>query len=145
MKIYSKNLKRFPIVLFIFLVFCFSVSAQKTAAEKCLSYEPAVVKLNGKLSRKTVTNASEQKETIWVLTLDKAVCVDADAENEFNPAFERITEVQLVLKSEQIRKFRALQNQNISVTGTLFAGHTQHHFTEVLIMVAGGEKSAAKN
>jgi hypothetical protein len=43
--------------------------------------------------------------------------------------------VQLVLNGEQMRRYRPLLNQKITVAGTLFAAHTQHHFTEVLLIV----------
>jgi hypothetical protein len=46
----------------------------------------------------------------------------------------------LVFSSDQLVKYRSLQNQKISVSGTLFAGHTQHHFTEVLLVVTEVKK-----
>lgn len=114
--------------------------AQDAKNNQCLAYEPATVSLDGKLMRKVVVNASEQKETIWIVKLDNAVCVAADADNEINPAVERVTDIQLVLNSKQFRGIRALQNQKVTVTGTLFAGHTQHHFTDVLLMVTDFKK-----
>jgi hypothetical protein len=123
---------------FIFILSAASVAAlaQTSGNKQCLAYEPATVNLEGKLTRKAVVNASEQKENIWVLKLNKQICVAADADNEFNPAIEQTAEVQLVFSSDQLAKYRSLQNQKISVIGTLFAGHTQHHFTEVLMLVA---------
>jgi hypothetical protein len=131
------------IVSFIFILADTSLSslAQTSNNKQCLAYEPAIVKLEGKISRKAVINASEQKENIWVLKLSNKSCVAADANNEFNPAFERIAEVQLVVNSDQLVKYRLLQNQKISVIGTLFAGHTQHHFTDVLLMVTKVKKN----
>lgn len=127
-------------VFICIIIFIGSASAQNSNTKQCLSYEPAEVNLKGKLMRKAVVNASERKETIWIVKLNAAVCVEADAGNEFNPAFERITDVQLVFNAEQLRKYRTLENQKVSLTGTLFAGHTQHHFTEVLLTVADVKK-----
>lgn len=108
-------------------------SKNKTA--KCLAYEPEKVSLRGQLSRKTVVNASNQKETIWTLKLDAPACVNADAENEFNVKQNRVLDVQLVLTAEMFKKYRALVNKKIAARGTLFGAHTQHHFTDVLMIV----------
>jgi hypothetical protein len=105
----------------------------KTA--KCLSYEPEKVSLRGQLLRKTLVNASNQKETIWTIKLDAPVCINADAENEMNVKQNRVTDVQLVLTTEMFKKYRAQLNKKIEASGTLFGGHTQHHFTDVLMIV----------
>jgi hypothetical protein len=130
------------IVYFIFILIATSFNAlpQTSNGKQCNAYEPTTVNLTGKLKRKAVINASEQKENIWVLKLNNEICVTADANNEINLAFERIAEVQLVFSSDQLVKYRSLQNQKISVSGTLFAGHTQHHFTEVLLMITEVKK-----
>lgn len=101
----------------------------------CLSYEPEKVSLRGRLLRKTIVNASNQKETIWTLKLDAPVCVKADRGNEFNAAVARVTDVQLVLSAEQFKKYRAHLNKKTIAGGTLFGAHTQHHFTDVLMIV----------
>jgi hypothetical protein len=109
--------------------------AQAAKNKSCLAYEPTKTILDGQLMRRAVVNASEQKETIWVVKLRSPQCVAADAENEMNPAVESVSEVQLVLTAEQMRRARFLINQKITLAGTLFAAHTQHHFTEVLMIV----------
>ena len=109
--------------------------AQTAKNKSCLAYEPAKTTLDGQLTRRAVVNASEQKQTIWIVKLRAPQCVVADAGNEFNPAVEHAAEVQLVLTAEQMRRYRPLLNQKITVAGTLFAAHTQHHFTEVLMIV----------
>ncbi|HSK71733.1 MAG TPA: DUF4431 domain-containing protein [Pyrinomonadaceae bacterium] len=136
MKITSNKFIFSAIFTFIFIIAgSGNAFAQNAASKKCLFYEPATVSLDGKLTRKVVVNASEQKETIWILKLNEIVCVAADENNEFNPAVEKVSDVQLVLNSKQFRVIRDLQNQKVSVTGTLFAAHTQHHFTDVLLIV----------
>ncbi len=122
-----------------FAVLIFAVQtthAQTTKNKTCLEYEPIKTKLDGHLTHRAVVNASEQKEMIWIVKLRSTQCVAADAGNEMNPAVESVSEVQLVLTAEQMRRARPLLNQKITVTGTLFAAHTQHHFTEVLMIVS---------
>lgn len=141
MKIASNKFIFTAIFTFIFIIGASADAfAQNAVSKKCLSYEPVTVSLDGKLTRKVVVNASEQKATIWVLKLEEVVCVAEDENNEFNPAVEKVSDVQLVLNSKQLREIRALQNQKISATGTLFAAHTQHHFTEVLLIVTNFRK-----
>lgn len=137
--------KSFKLILSFILIIAGNAitSAQTFKDKKCLSYESAEVSLRGKLTRKVVINASDQKETIWVIKLDQTVCLAADPENEINSGFERVVEMQLVLNKEQFAKHRGLINQNITVTGTLFAGHTQHHFTEVLMIVTDMKKDGS--
>lgn len=108
---------------------------QRNKTAKCLNYEPEKVSLRGQLLRKTVVNASNQKETIWTLKLDAPVCVNADAENEFSVKQDRVADVQLVLTAEMFKKYRAQLNKKIEASGTLFGAHTQHHFTDVLMIV----------
>ena len=136
----NKSIKLIFSFIFILSVTAVAALAQTSGNKQCLAYEPATVTLKGKLLRKAVINASEQTEVIWVLKLEDSVCVAADAENEFNPSVESVTEVQLVLNREHLIKSRDLQNRKISVNGALFAGHTQHHFTDVLLMVANVKK-----
>ncbi|HEX8399908.1 MAG TPA: DUF4431 domain-containing protein [Pyrinomonadaceae bacterium] len=122
------------LLLFVFISIV-SVAAANAQTAKCLSYEPKKVSLRGHLLRKSVVNASNQKETIWTIKLDAPICVKADAGNEFNVAVKRLTDVQLVLSSEQFKKYRANLNKKIEAGGTLFGAHTQHHFTNVLMIV----------
>jgi hypothetical protein len=122
------------LLLFIFICTASIVAADAQTA-KCLNYEPEKVSLRGQLLRKSVVNASNQKETIWTIKLGAPVCVKADAENEFNVAAARVSDVQLVLSSEQFKKYRTNLNRKIEAGGTLFGAHTQHHFTNVLMIV----------
>lgn len=110
-------------------------TSSKTKTAKCLAYEPEKVSLRGQLLRKSVVNASNQKETIWTIKLDAPVCVNADPENEMNAKQNRVTDVQLVLTGEMFKKYRAQLNKKVEASGTLFGGHTQHHFTSVLMIV----------
>ena len=77
-----------------FLLFLTQGFAQ-VATASCLSYEPAVVTVQGKLVRKTFPGPPNYKdirtgdevETNWYLALDSPICVNEDtAEPNLNPA-----------------------------------------------------------
>lgn len=126
------NPKKFIFAIFLSLFFVFAARAQTD----CLNYEPENVTVSGNLIRLTIKNVSKQKETIYALKLKSPVCVNADAENEFNLRQSDIKDIQLVLDAEKYRSSRSLVNKNITVSGTLFGEHTQHHFTKVLLTVS---------
>jgi hypothetical protein len=132
----NKSIKIIFSLIYIVVATSATLLAQTSNVKQCAAYEPETVTLKGKLIRKAVINASDRKETIWVLKLNNEICVSADSNNDINSAYDEVKEVQLVFNNAQLAKFRLLQNQNLSVTGTLFAGHTQYHFTEVLLIVS---------
>lgn len=125
--------KNFIYGFLLTLIFIFAAQAQKN----CLNYEPENVTLSGKLTRLSLVNASKQKETIYVLKLKSPVCINADADNEFNLRQNGIGDIQLVFDPKKYRSSRLLVNKHVVVSGTLFGEHTQHHFTKVLLTVAG--------
>lgn len=126
------NAKKFIFAVFLSLIFVFAAQAQTG----CLNYEPENVTLSGKLARLSMKNISGQKETIYVLKLETPICVNADTENEYNQQQSGVKDIQLAFDAEKYKSSRALLNKNVSVSGTLFGEHTQHHFTKVLIMVS---------
>jgi len=105
------------------------------SVQRCLNYEPDTATLTGSISRRTLVNASEQKEVVWILHLDKAACVNAGKDNEFDVKRSRVTDVQLVLDRDMYTKYRKLLGKRVTATGILFGEHTQHHFTPVLLAV----------
>jgi hypothetical protein len=124
------------LLIFICLISALAARAQTaTAAARCLSYEPETVNLSGLAARRTFVNASDKKETVWILRLDAPVCVKRDAENEFNVERNRVRDVQLVLTAEQYKQFQSNLNKKVAARGKLFGAHTQHHFTDVLMIV----------
>lgn len=103
---------------------------------QCLNYEPETVNLKGQIVRGVFVNASERKETVWLLKLDKAICVNAASGDDINVKAESVRRVQLVLTAEQYREFKKYLNKRVAASGTLFHSHTQHHFTDVLLTVS---------
>jgi hypothetical protein len=120
--------------------------ASSVEAQPCLKYEPAVVKLEGKMYRQTwgPKQDVEPAETYWILHLTKPVCVSADKAEGLNDTDANdVTRVQLVFTSDdksknyRNKKLRAFVKAHtpVIVTGTLYRAHTGHHHTEVLIIV----------
>lgn len=126
--------------------------AQSTSTSTCLSYEPAVVKVTGTLTRKTFpglpnyqsARKGDRPETFWLVELAAPVCVSEDkADPDLNPSQESIGEIQLVLDPELYKANKALMGGRVIVQGTLFGAHTGHHHTPVLLTVKAIE--AAKH
>ena len=107
-----------------------------TTVSQCLRYEPASFSLNGQIVRGRFVNASNKAELVWLLKLDASVCVDGDGGDSINQKAENVVRLQLVLTPTDYQRFGKYSNQRVSVDGTLFYGHTQHHFTEVLLSVS---------
>jgi hypothetical protein len=99
----------------------------------CLNYEPEIVNLRGRVIRRVFSNLSNRRQTVYLLELNKPVCVNKDPANEFNIQRKNIQKMQLVL--EDYNKAKKLIGKFVEVKGVLFGNHTQNHFTEVLISV----------
>lgn len=122
-------------------VFCIG---QTTMLADCLSYEPSVVALEVKLTRKTFPGppnyASVRKgdtpETYWLLSLEHLVCVDEDRASEHvNNAQKEIRLVQLVVDPQISNPHAGLIGKRVVTTGTLFGGINGPHHTPVLLTV----------
>ena len=114
----------------------------QTSREDCLRYEPTVVELKGKLSRRvfagppnfTSVKKGDAREVVWMLRLLKPICTgdDRNVTDEKN-----VTVVQLVFlnPTEQYARYRQLPGHTVVVSGRLFHWHTAHHRTRVLAKV----------
>ena len=120
------------------------VSAAQMQIAGCKSYEPVVVELSGKLVSKTFAgppnyqdvHKGDAPETIWLLKLDSAICVDQDrTQPDLNPAQKNVRSVQLVLDQAAEARARSLLGKRVQTAGTLFAAHTGHHRTPVVLTV----------
>lgn len=109
----------------------------------CLSYEPDVVSVNGIIREKDFPGppnyesiaGGDKRETSWILTLDKTVCVTGKGGDALDAPEANISEMQLVLDSNGYAKYRGLLMKPVVVKGTLFHAHTGHHRTRVLLTV----------
>lgn len=114
-------------------------------AQNCLSYEPAVVEVSGKILRKTLpgppnyesVKRGDRPETGWYLHLTKPICVDGKEGDEFNQPAKGVTDLQLVFvkQDKPYQQYRKFLNQNVVIKGTLFGAQTGHHHTPVLLEV----------
>jgi len=115
----------------------------RTAAEPCIQYEPTEVQLEGRVVRETFpgppnhesVEAGDTPEVVWILTLDRPVCVDASRTDEENPKEADVTRVQLVLEPWQYDKYKAFVGHQAWVQGTLFHATTGHHHEAILMSV----------
>lgn len=133
----------FPGIFTLLLLLVASV-AYASAQEQCLSYDPAEAQVTGTLSRQVVpgppnyqsVRRGDKPETIWVLTLDKPVCVTGNTD-DINEPEQNVTDLQLVLEGAQFAQVRRMSGRRVRVaaTGTLFHAHTAHHRTKVLLDV----------
>jgi hypothetical protein len=106
---------------------------------QCLQYEPNVVSLSGVIVRETHPGRpnyssvaeGDEPETIWVLKLEKAICVLAG--NDIDVEERNQKEIQLVLNDNQYRRYRSLLGQKVTVTGRLFHQISGHHHKTLLL------------
>ncbi len=126
------------------LLILLSASAVCASAQECLSYEPAEVRLSGTISKQVVpgppnyqdTRKGDKPETIWILTLNKAVCVTGNTDDVNEPE-QSVTDLQLVLQPNHFAQLSRMRGRNTQVVslGKLFHAHTAHHRTKVLLDV----------
>jgi len=107
-----------------------------------LSLEPAEVRLEGIIKREEFTNTDDPGEkpgTYWILHLKKAVCIEK-GDNDFLDENLTVSKIQLVLEESGYKKYRNVVDEPALTIGTLFAAHTAHHHTEILLSVNRLEK-----
>lgn len=130
---------RAPLVLLGIVLSTLVGSAASSA--RCLSYEPARVSLSGELTSRSVPGPPNYSsiargdfaETILILVLDSPICVSAGTSGGQNSRGHfNVTQVQLVVSGASQR---GLLHRHVRASGTLFAAHTRHHRTPVVLMV----------
>jgi hypothetical protein len=125
------------------LVAASSSLLQFAIAKECLSYEPAVVTLTGKITRHLEygppgfgeSPATDAKEIYWYLDLDSAICTATTAGDQSTPegqGEENIRKLQIVFPNGYPHG-GGWVGHNTSITGTLFHAVTGHHHTPILI------------
>jgi uncharacterized protein DUF4431 len=110
----------------------------------CLSFEPALVELEGVPVLRDYPGPPNYEsvargdalERQWILQLTEPRCVNRDPKSGIDDqAVVGVQEVQLVLAAGESKRLRASAGKQIRVSGTLFAAHTGHHRTAVLLKV----------
>ena len=132
-----------------FLLVTVALEAQNPPA--CVSYEPSVVQLKGKIVRKTFPGPpnyesikrGDKAEKFWLLVLSQPICVQQDKKDpDANPAQQDIRQIQLVFGDANAYEIhKELVGKNVVASGTLFGAHTGHHRTPVLLTVRTLEKA----
>ncbi|CAN5187742.1 hypothetical protein BH11PSE11_BH11PSE11_19770 [soil metagenome] len=115
------------------------------AGGECLSYGPATVSLEGRVSLRKFygppgygeSPKTDARETQAVLILDKPVCTLAGQEDY---AEAETGQKQITLGGAAGIKLAAFSGKRVVARGTLFHAHTGHHHTPVLLSVQTIEK-----
>lgn len=116
------------------------------AEAQCMKYEPNKVSLYGVIVRETHPGPpnfssiaeGDEPETIWVLKLEKALCVLTA--NDIDVEEQNQQEIQLILNDKQRRQYQSLLGHKVSVTGTLFHSVTERHHKTLLLTTRGIRK-----
>jgi hypothetical protein len=129
--------------MFLLLALLVTLPALSTeATEQCITYEPNTINLYGRITRKVFAGPpnyenvakGDEAEQVWVLRLNRPVCVAASAQWE---AEANVSEIQLVFGEgiSQYNRYESLLGKKVVAKGRLFHAHTGHHHTRVLLTV----------
>jgi hypothetical protein len=141
------KLCRVTIITLCVLIFaqCFETVAQD---KRWLSYEPAIIELEGKLTvvwKYGPPNYGEQAKTdaklrVPILVLVKPVNVRGNPQDALNAeSVEGLRRIQLILFNIKT-PYKRLIGKKLIVKGTLLHAHTGHHFTDVVMDVRSIEE-----
>jgi hypothetical protein len=126
------------------LLLAASAHAAKLPANHCLSYQPAVVRLKGRIVERMAygppsfgeDRRHDRIEHFLVLRLDHPICVDAAPGDAVNIQSEAGVPELMIVPPVGPR----LPRGRAEVTGWLFHAVTAHHRTRVLITVTGAQQ-----
>jgi len=118
--------------------------SRPAAAVACLEYD--TVSLSGRIVRQTYpgppdfesTTKGDEPQVIWVLLLDRWVCV-VDPDPRLPREYDE-HEVQLVLAPDQYRQYQHLLGKKVIATGKLLPGGAR--YDKRLVLTASDIKSA---
>ena len=130
---------------FALLVGLFCAANIASAGKTCLTYEPDVVEIEGKLIRQTFPGPpnydsikkGDRPETYWIAVLSKPICVSQpNSTEEIDVPYEGIHRIQLAMpRGAAYKRWGTCLGKVAKVKGTLFGQITAHHKTKVLITV----------
>ena len=110
-------------------------------AAACLRFEPEIVEISGRLELRSFPGPpnyesvadGDDEERAFILVLAEAVCVDARPGSGLNEwPLSGIREVHAYSSKVELAK---LVGKRVSLSGTLFTGHTGHHHAPVVLEV----------
>jgi hypothetical protein len=115
------------------------IAASGAAAADCLPYgQPVTITgYYGSVLFPGIPNyesvkSGDEPERVPMLFLDVPICTGEDPEGIGEPV-PSIAAIQLACSSEEIDRFSRTEGDPMTVRGSLFAGHTGHHHTAVLL------------
>jgi Domain of unknown function (DUF4431) len=121
-----------------------AISSQ-AVEQRCVEYEPSVVKLEGRIERRVFPGPpnymsiekGDQQDVQWVFHLSKPTCVNGKRGSDFNSESEAdVSELRLVISNGgDWKRYAPLLGREVLATGTLSHAHTAHHRTAVLLTV----------
>ncbi len=139
--------------LVLLLAGCGSQSKPRSAQEgggtqstaSCLSYEPTVVSVVGRLGVDTFPGrpnyesikAGDEPESEYVLHLTQPICVQAGAGDPTNSDESGVDRLQVLVDNPLRPMAKGLIGSRVVITGTLFGAVSGHHHTRVLITATG--------
>jgi hypothetical protein len=132
-----------PATIALFVLILIAASRAAAQDKHGLSYEPAVVSLEGKLiveSKYGPPNYGENPKTdakvrVLMLVLSRPVSVRGNPQDALNTEqVEGIKRIQLNLFNLKT-PYEQFIGKRIFVNGTLFRAHTGHHYTKVIMDV----------
>ena len=135
------------IVLIILIITCFNSCMAlglnpQNGHTVWYEYEPKKVLLTGRLDLAKAYGppnygadpAHDQKVSYYVLKLDSPINVKGNPADELNSeTVTNVREVQIVY--DQLDQISPMNNQKVTIKGTLFKGFNGHHYTDILITV----------
>jgi hypothetical protein len=100
-------------------------------APRVVRFEPELVELSGTVQRRSFLinpgSGRSTSEAHLVLSLEEPVVV-ASARGDL-----RVEVAELQIASASLEWLQPLLGHRVLLTGTLFPGHTRHHFTQVMV------------
>lgn len=115
--------------------------ASQAAGHACFAYEPAIVTLQGTITRHMEYGppnfgedpTRDAKEIYWFLNLDQPICVQGKKED--SPDMEGETNIRQlqILYLHGYPRGRGWVGHKVSITGMLFHANSAYHHTKVLI------------
>jgi len=95
-------------------------------ASRCVHYEPSIESLAGSVIYRTFTDATGQVEHCALLLLDSPIC--SEGHGAYDPPSE-VDQILIQLNTD-LEKFaggQSLAGRHVTVSGSLYHGHTAHH------------------
>jgi hypothetical protein len=119
---------------------CVFITGTARASEECLTYEPQVVVLEGKVVTRTFfgppgygeTPKIDTREKQALLLLKSKICI-AEGSDENQPA--EINQSKITLVPTSIKSFTPYTGKRVTVKGEIFHAISGHHHTPILMSV----------